>query len=265
MNQPNRPPSGRRPPPPPPGRRPPPSSSGARRPPPPGRRPPPPPFILERVGAKPIALIPGRPFVAGRSDECQLTIPSQRVSRRHAEIVWGEDKKPILRDLGSQNGTLINGKRIKGDHKLEHGDEIEFGPFLCTYKSLEAVRRQKAQAQAQAVPMMPDVTQPMLADAMAGRLDQINLTELLQTLEFNAKTGTLEVFGSDGDGLVVIQNGKPTYAECDGEEGPEAVYKLIRFKNGQFSFSGEIQEEEVNIQGTMGSMLMEAARRMDEG
>lgn len=212
-----------------------------------------------------MSLIPGRPFVVGRSDDCQLTVPSQRVSRRHAEIVWAPDNTPILRDLGSQNGTSVNGKRIKGDHKLQHGDELEFGPFLCTYRSLVDARRERAQAQAQAAPMMPDVTQPMLADAMAGRLDQINLTELLQTLEFNQKTGTLEIFGSDGEGMVVIQEGRPAYAECDGVEGAEAVYKLIRFKNGQFSFSGDVQEEAQNIQGTMGMLLMEAARRMDEG
>ncbi|MBL4845465.1 MAG: DUF4388 domain-containing protein [Planctomycetes bacterium] len=206
--------------------------------------------------------------MVGRVDECNLTIPSQRVSRRHAEIIWGEDKTPSLKDLGSQNGTLANGKRIKGEHKLKHGDELEFGPFLCTFRSQVEARRERAAAQANEDTggggMNPDVTQPMLADAMAGRLDQINLTELLQTLNFNEKTGTLEVFGSDGDGTVVIQAGKPTYGECDGEEGPEAIYKLIKFKNGQFSFKGEIEEEEVNITMPMGSLLMEAARRVDE-
>ena len=216
-----------------------------------------------------MALFPGRPFVVGRADDCNLTIPSQRVSRKHAEMVWGEDKWPSLKDLGSQNGTLVNGKRIKGEHRLEHGDEIEFGPFLCTFRS-QAQARKEREAEAASDGgggggMMPDVTQPMVADAMAGRLDQINLTELLQTLEFNAKTGTLEVFGSDGDGMVVVQDGKPTYGECEGAEGPEAIYKLIHFKNGQFSFKGEVAEDEVNISMPMGSLLMEAARRVDEG
>lgn len=220
---------------------------------------------MERVGAAPLALIPGRDFVVGRADECQLTIPSQRVSRRHAEIGWGVDKMPVLRDLGSQNGTLVNGKRIKGEHQLNHGDEIEFGPFLCTYRSRAAIAKERQMSGGAGPAPMPDVTQPMLGDAMAGRLDQINLSELLQTLEFNGKTGTLEVFGSDGEGLIVIQEGKPTYAECEGEEGEEGFYKLMTFKNGQFSFGAEITEDETNLQKTMGSLLMEAMRRVDEG
>jgi len=208
-----------------------------------------------------LALIPGRPFVVGRSDEAQLTIPSQRVSRRHAEIGWDAQNEPLLRDLGSQNGTLVNGKRIKGDYKLKHGDELEFGPFLCTYRSRKAL----AGGGGGPPQMAPDLTQPMMGDAMAGRLDQINLTELLQTLEFNAKTGTLEVYGTDGEGLIVIQNGKPTYAECEGEEGEEGFYKLLSFKEGQFSFSGDVSEDEVNLNAPMGSLLMEAMRRLDEG
>ncbi|MGE0707592.1 MAG: DUF4388 domain-containing protein [Planctomycetota bacterium] len=266
MTQPPPPPRRRPPPPPPPGRRPPgpggPPPGGPGGPGGPPRRPPPPPFFLERVGAAPLALIPGRPFSVGRADDCQLTIPSQRVSRKHAEIAWGEDGEPLLRDLGSQNGTLVNGKRIKGDYKLQHGDELEFGPFLCTYRSRKDMAKERAQGGG--APMAPDVTQPMLGDAMAGRLDQINLTELLQTLEFNAKTGTLEVFGSEGEGSIVIKEGKPTFAECEGEEGEEAFYKLLSFKEGQFSFSPDISEGGKNLTQNMGSLLMEAMRRLDE-
>lgn len=194
----------------------------------------------------------------GRSNDCDLTVPSQRVSRQHAEITWSNGRA-ILSDKGSQNGTLVGGKRIKGDHVLQDSDEIEFGPFLCTYR----VGGQQGPVKG----LMPDsnaLTQPMVGDAMAGRLDQINLSELLQTLEFNAKTGTLEVFGSDGEGFIVIQNGTPTFAKAEGKSGEEAVYELISYKNGQFSFSADISEKGRNLNQSMGSLLMEAMRRLDE-
>ena len=47
----------------------------------------------------------------GRSPSAGLTIPSQNVSRRHAEIVWSSGE-PRIRDLGSSNGTLVNGLKV---------------------------------------------------------------------------------------------------------------------------------------------------------
>jgi predicted component of type VI protein secretion system len=63
----------------------------------------------------------------GRLDECQLRIKSSQVSRKHCELF---EKKGLLlvKDLGSSNGTLVNGKRIKGQRVLEPGDELTIGP-----------------------------------------------------------------------------------------------------------------------------------------
>jgi hypothetical protein len=212
--------------------------------------------VLARVGGPPIRLVPDKTFTVGRSPERDLTVPSQRVSRMHAEITW-RNGKPVLRDLGSQNGTLVNGRRV-AEHPLRNGDEIEFGPFLCTFNASPG-----AEAEDDIDPNL--LTKPMVADAMAGRLDQIELGELLSTLEFNAKTGTLQVFGPGGDGQIVFRQGKPVFAKTADQEGEEAIYHLLGYKRGQFSFSGTIDEEGANVDKSMGSLLMEAARRVDEG
>lgn len=62
----------------------------------------------------------------GRHDECQIRIKSSQVSRRHCEIF---EKKGLLlvKDLGSANGTVVNGKRIKDQQILEPGDELTIG------------------------------------------------------------------------------------------------------------------------------------------
>jgi len=216
-------------------------------------------FLLVRVGAPPIELRPQQTFTVGRSNDCSLTVPSQRVSRVHAEITW-QGGFPVLTDKGSQNGTLVNGKRIKGDRKLCDGDELEFGPYLCTYQVSGG-----SSVSSDAAPDPNTMTQPMVGDAMAGRLDQINLTELLQTLDFNQKTGTLEIFGGDEEGSIVVKNGAPTFAQASSKSGEEAIYDLVACKNGQFSFSPEITEEGRNVNKPMGSILMEACRRIDEG
>jgi pSer/pThr/pTyr-binding forkhead associated (FHA) protein len=62
----------------------------------------------------------------GRHDDCVIRIKSSQVSRRHCEIVEAAEKLTI-RDLGSSNGTYVNGKRISGQQALKPGDEITVG------------------------------------------------------------------------------------------------------------------------------------------
>jgi predicted component of type VI protein secretion system len=62
----------------------------------------------------------------GRHDDCVIRIKSAQVSRRHCEIFEVGDQL-MLRDLGSSNGTFVNGKRINGELSLKHGDELTVG------------------------------------------------------------------------------------------------------------------------------------------
>jgi pSer/pThr/pTyr-binding forkhead associated (FHA) protein len=63
--------------------------------------------------------------VLGRSRECDVRIPDANVSRRHAELRHEEDAWWIV-DLGSTNGTLLNGKRAARE-RLSGGDTITLG------------------------------------------------------------------------------------------------------------------------------------------
>jgi len=62
----------------------------------------------------------------GRHDDCQIRIRSSQVSRRHCEL-FEEGNKLILRDLGSSNGTFVNGKRVLGQQALKPGDVLTIG------------------------------------------------------------------------------------------------------------------------------------------
>ena len=62
----------------------------------------------------------------GRVEPAGLIIPDTEVSRRHARLNCREGGY-FLEDLGSSNGTLINGERIKGERSLKDGDEIRLG------------------------------------------------------------------------------------------------------------------------------------------
>jgi EAL domain-containing protein (putative c-di-GMP-specific phosphodiesterase class I) len=68
-------------------------------------------------------------FVIGRKPEASLCIPSPTVSREHAELTV-VDRELLLRDLGSTNGTYVNGSRIQAPCTVRHGDLLQFGQIV---------------------------------------------------------------------------------------------------------------------------------------
>ena len=69
---------------------------------------------------------PSAPVVIGRHADSDFVIDDRTVSRRHAAI-HNEGPEWILEDLGSTNGTRVNGERIATRATIKPGDEIGFG------------------------------------------------------------------------------------------------------------------------------------------
>jgi EAL domain-containing protein (putative c-di-GMP-specific phosphodiesterase class I) len=68
-------------------------------------------------------------FVVGRKPEASLSVSSPTVSREHAELMV-VDRQLVLRDLGSTNGTYVNGTRICEPCAVCHGDLLQFGQVV---------------------------------------------------------------------------------------------------------------------------------------
>ena len=71
-------------------------------------------------------LVARRKHASGARRKCLITIPSSKVSRRHARIVVS-DGRAVLEDLGSRNGTYLGGRRIDAAIELKNGDRIGIG------------------------------------------------------------------------------------------------------------------------------------------
>jgi hypothetical protein len=71
--------------------------------------------------------------VVGRLPECDITVVDPNVSRRHAEIQPRGDGFVVV-DLGSTNGTRVNGVRV-GERELRDGDELGFGNVRLTFQA----------------------------------------------------------------------------------------------------------------------------------
>lgn len=82
------------------------------------------------------AELPGaEPVVIGRRPDVTVALPSNTVSRRHAQIEH-QDGEYFLSDLGSTNGTLLNGEPVIGTERLGDRDEIAIGIYKLIFRSL---------------------------------------------------------------------------------------------------------------------------------
>src|SRR5439155_18667101 len=83
--------------------------------------------------------LPDAPALVGR-DSRQLPLTDNTVSRRHAELMPMDDSW-VLRDLGSSNGTYINGQRVTNRYILKLGDQIRVGRTLMVFGAQPGVTR----------------------------------------------------------------------------------------------------------------------------
>ena len=75
--------------------------------------------------------------VIGRGQQCGLRIPSEQVSRVHARVRI-DGGSVTIEDLGSKNGTLVNGTKLVGPAALADGDEVWFGAWRAVFRRTSA-------------------------------------------------------------------------------------------------------------------------------
>jgi pSer/pThr/pTyr-binding forkhead associated (FHA) protein len=92
----------------------------------------------------------------GRLADNAMQIEDPSVSSHHAELTLGENGDYILTDIGSTNGTLLNGKEIaEGEgHALQAGDKVRFGNIDTAYAS-ENPAEARAMPEAEATVVVP--------------------------------------------------------------------------------------------------------------
>lgn len=83
--------------------------------------------LFKKSGTQKRFPLPSKVTVIGRKRDCDLRIPLMSVSKRHCQLLHN-DGALQLRDLGSRNGTILNGKAVKKAN-LKPGDSITIGPL----------------------------------------------------------------------------------------------------------------------------------------
>lgn len=81
----------------------------------------------------------GTSFIIGRTQDCDLRIGDLSVSRRHAQLDRSEDGW-LLSDLGSHNGTRVNGWLVREPAPVRPGDLLQFGSAIFVIQEGSAPR-----------------------------------------------------------------------------------------------------------------------------
>jgi pSer/pThr/pTyr-binding forkhead associated (FHA) protein len=214
-------------------------------------------FLLFAPPLPPRPLAEGRTFSIGRALACDLPLSSPAASRRHAEVFpgpggWG------VRDLGSTNGTFLNGERLTAPRALAPGDVIGVGAARITFCHLEAELPGAGGDERTVVAAAP-------VEGLRGEFAEIPPVGLLQMLELERKSGLLEVEGEGGRARLWIEEGAPVHAESGGTRGLEAALALAMRRAGRFRLAPDPGPPERSIAIPMTELVLEASRRIDEG
>jgi uncharacterized protein DUF4388/FHA domain-containing protein len=221
-------------------------------------------------------------LILGRAPDADVVLDETMVSRRHARL-YVEDEALYIEDLGSTNGTFVNGQKIHSS-ALKEGDRILVGTSLMKLISADAMEgTAKLQMPGPGGESTARLTLPLsMFDPAAtttlvhsidsarfsGVIEEIPLLDILQLLSSSKKGGVLEVRGPQGIGNLHIKNGQVIYAALSGHPGlrPEkAVYRMLAWQTGTFELKPlESQPYEAQITDSTEGLILEAMRQLDE-
>jgi two-component system, NtrC family, response regulator AtoC len=93
--------------------------------------------VFEGTTSRVVPLPDHGEIVVGRADICQIVLPHEGVSRQHARL-WIDQSHATITDVGSQNGTRVNGKLISETTALQSSDEISLSDVVLVYHAASA-------------------------------------------------------------------------------------------------------------------------------
>jgi hypothetical protein len=225
-------------------------------------------FVLRFISGKyqggefPIAA--DKQILIGRSSDLDMVLVEDMVSRKHARIAMQTDQIWI-EDLGSTNGTFVNGEKIKRA-RLKEGDRVLIGTSILKViagdaprDGLDAKRELENVAQARRTSQQR---------TMSGSIEEVPLPDLLQLFGTSKKSGVLVIRTEDDVGRIYLKKGNIAYAiinDLDDVQPLKSLYRMLTWQKGLFDLDPPEEREfsnEMNV--TVQEILMEGMRQMDE-
>ena len=100
--------------------------------------------------------------------------------------------------------------------------------------------------------------------SLQGSLSELPLPDVIQLVSVSGKTGAFEIRGEQASGRIYLRDGQIVDAMVGNLRGDSAVYEMAIWSEGTFSFDPGKESGTVTIHMSNASLMMEAARRLDE-
>ena len=203
--------------------------------------------------------------VIGRSSELDMVLVEDMVSRKHAKISVAEGRITI-EDLGSTNGTFVNGEKVK-QARLKEGDRILIGTSILKLVLQGAGGADLDEKQVKQKLEEVAAVQARRGSSMTGKIEEIPLPDLLQLFHTSKKNGVLIIRGRE-EARIYLRQGKVYYAVIDENHdlGPQKSFnRIITWEEGDFELSPEEPREfMVELDTSTEALLMDGLRQLDE-
>src|SRR5215470_16853631 len=117
--------------------------------------------LIMRSGPTPGAAytLEGDQITIGRDSNNEIVINDAEISRRHARLTF-QGGKYVLEDLGSTNGTFVNGQRLAGPRVLKAGEVVSFGEQIVLVFEAVNVDSGATMVSPRAASAIPSVPRP---------------------------------------------------------------------------------------------------------
>ncbi len=197
-----------------------------------------------------------------------MVLVEDMVSRKHAKISW-QANKPTIEDLGSTNGTFVNGEKILKPSRIKEGDRILIGTSILKLivQGANSPELSESQIKQQLEQVAAVQSQRQTKTAMTGKLEEVPLPDLLQLFHTSKKSGVLVVSNTQ-EGRIYLRQGNVNYAVIDDnhELGPQKSFnRIITWEVGEFELRPpDNQEFMVELDTSTQGLLMDALRQLDE-
>jgi pSer/pThr/pTyr-binding forkhead associated (FHA) protein len=223
-------------------------------------------FISGKYQGGEFPLGDAREIVVGRSSDLDMVLVEDMVSRRHARIACA-DEQIVIEDLGSTNGTFVNGEKIKRA-TLKEGDRVLIGTSILKVVAVDgSAPAPRARVQE------PAGGRSGQAKTMSGSIDEIPLPDLMQLLGSSKKSGILVVRSDEDVGRIYLRKGTVYFASINelADVSPlKAIFRVLTWSKGTFDLEpappgaedGPPQPGEINA--SVQELLMEGLRQIDE-
>ena len=208
-------------------------------------------------------------LLVGRSADLDLVLSEEMVSRKHAKLSI-QNSSMILTDLGSTNGTYVNGEKIRR-HELSIGDRVLLGTSIIRLIEAEEMTIDESLRD------NPDAIRKLMHEiseknaesiTMTGSLSEVPLPDLLQLFASNRRSGVLGITG-EKNGKLFLNEGQVEFAAIEGHDSLapyKAFCRMIDWNVGDFSLEDRDENETFSelLTEPTENLLMEATRQSDE-